>query len=145
MSNSPALAGNERIVKTLCKMCYLQCGIDVFVENGKIVRVEGMKEYPLNQGEICVKAKYAIPWVYSEKRLQYPKKKNGEQWQRISWDEALQIMVDRLKEAKQKHGDKSLIYMTGDAVGMGGPCGVLLGQRFCDIYGTPNRSAVEAF
>ncbi|MFC1905572.1 molybdopterin-dependent oxidoreductase [Chloroflexota bacterium] len=144
VAGSKEMVDNERVVKTLCKMCYLQCGIDVYVRDGKIVKVAGMKEHPLNKGEICIKAEQAIPWVYSENRLRYPIKKQNGEWQRISWDEALHIMADKLKEAKQKHGDTSLIYITGDPTGMSGPCGSLLGHRFCDIYGTPYRSAVDA-
>jgi anaerobic selenocysteine-containing dehydrogenase len=144
VKSSTALPDNDRVVKTLCKMCYLQCGIDVYVKDGKIVKVSGMVEHPLNQGEICIKAEQAIDYVYSEDRLKYPVKKENGQWKQISWDEALDTIVAKLRKAKEKFGDSSLIYIYGDPTGMVGPCGALLGQRFCDVYGTPYRSGVDS-
>ncbi|MBC7219187.1 MAG: hypothetical protein H5T49_03525 [Hadesarchaea archaeon] len=49
-------AVNSRVVKTVCRICSGECGLDVHTESGKIVKVEGMKEHPVNRGEICPKA-----------------------------------------------------------------------------------------
>jgi len=40
----------KRVVKTLCQMCYFYCGLDVTVENGCILKVEGSREHPQNKG-----------------------------------------------------------------------------------------------
>ena len=47
--------GNEKVVKTICNMCYLRCGLDVYVEDGKITKVTPMKEHPYNT--LCPKGK----------------------------------------------------------------------------------------
>ena len=143
--NSPGgLAEYDRMYKTVCKMCYLGCGLDVYVKDGEIVRVEGMAEHPMNKGEICVKEEQAVDFVYSEDRLKYPLRKENGQWKRISWDQALDEIVPRLKESREKFGATSLITFAGDATTLAGACGAMLGERFCDVYGTPNRSTVNS-
>ena len=144
MNSTGGLAEYDRMYKTVCKMCYLGCGLDVYVKNGKIVQVAGMAEHPLNKGEICVKAEQAIDFVYSEDRLKYPLKKENGKWKRVSWDQALDEIVSRLKESQGKFGGTSLITFAGDATTLAGACGAMLGERFCDVYETPNRSTVNS-
>ena len=60
-----------KIVKTICNMCLTRCGIDVYVENGEIVKVRGMQEHPYNR--LCEKG-YAIPeLVHSPDRSHPPR------------------------------------------------------------------------
>ena len=70
------------IVKTVCGMCgdsYAVCGLDVYVENGRAVRIKGMKEHPTNKGTfLCVKALAAIQLLYDLRRLLYPLKRVGQ-------------------------------------------------------------------
>jgi len=66
------LRENIQIVKTFCGMCDHGCGMNVYVENGKIVKVEGIPEHPLNKGELCPKGYASIDYLYSSNRLRYP-------------------------------------------------------------------------
>jgi anaerobic selenocysteine-containing dehydrogenase len=79
-----------KVVETVCNMCELRCGINVYVDNGKIVKVEGMPEHPLNT--LCVKAQAIPELVYSSERLTSPLKKVDGEFKEISWDEALIYM-----------------------------------------------------
>jgi anaerobic selenocysteine-containing dehydrogenase len=117
----------------------------VYIKGGKIVKVDGMVEHPINKGEICITAEQALDYVYSEERLKYPMKKEGGEWKRISWDEALDTIATKLRESKEKYGDTSLAVFAGDPTAMQGASAALLAWRFCDIYGTPNRCSVESF
>jgi anaerobic selenocysteine-containing dehydrogenase len=134
----------DRVFKTACHMCYTSCGLNVYVKEGKMVKVDGMVEHPINKGEICITAEQAVDYVYSKERLKYPMKKEGRTWKRISWDEALDNIVGKLRESKEKYGDTSLVVFAGDPTAMQGASAALLAWRFCDIYGTPNRSSVES-
>ena len=58
-SNSGPASG-ENVVKTACQMCSWSCGINVYVRHGRMVKVEGMSEHPLNRGKICIKARVNI-------------------------------------------------------------------------------------
>jgi anaerobic selenocysteine-containing dehydrogenase len=111
-------AAGERGIPTFCAMCGpgLGCGIYAFVKDGRFVRVEGMRESPLNEGRICAKAHAAPQWVYSPQRLKYPLKRVGQKgegkFERISWDQALDLIAAKLKEQKQKYGPESLAILS---------------------------------
>lgn len=128
-----------KIVKAACGMCIEECGIDVQVEDGKIVKVEGMREHPFSEGFICVKGRSIPDYVYSPARIQHPMRKVNGQWQRIGWDEALDIVATKLKEYRETDGPQAVGVFTGDPVNMALRMGYYLIWRFCDVYRTPNR------
>ena len=111
-------AGADKVVPTLCAMCGpgLGCGIYAHVQKGRFTRVEGMKECPLNQGRLCAKAHAAPQWVYSPQRLKYPMRRVGGKgegkFQRISWNQALELIASRLQEQKTKYGPESLAILS---------------------------------
>jgi anaerobic selenocysteine-containing dehydrogenase len=108
----------ETLVQTFCAMCgpSMGCGLNCYVANGKLVRVEGMKEAPTSSGKLCSRALASIQWLYSPQRLKFPLKRIGEKgdgkFKRISWDEALDIIASRLKEQKEKYGPESLAILS---------------------------------
>ena len=55
----------QKILKTDCIACVWGCGINAYVKDGKLVKVEGMTEHPLNQGELCPKGAALVDYVYS--------------------------------------------------------------------------------
>ncbi len=65
----PESSKDERIIKTDCIACVHGCGINAYVENGKLVKVEGMAEHPLNEGVICPRAEHLPEYVYSPDRM----------------------------------------------------------------------------
>ena len=123
-----------RVAKTICNLCPTRCGLNVYVEDGKIVRVEGMSEHPFRQP--CVKAQAIVDWVYNRERVTEPMKKVNGKWQPISWNEALDFIADRLKSIKEKDGARSLVVHLGFPF-IGAPLSKVM-HRFCDIYGSPN-------
>lgn len=92
------------------------CGIYAHVKNGRFVGIEGMKESPLNGGRNCPKAHAASQWVYSPQRLRAPLKRIGARgegkFERITWDEALDIIAGKLEEQKKKYGPESLAILS---------------------------------
>jgi anaerobic selenocysteine-containing dehydrogenase len=81
------------IIKTYCaRMDHGGCGLRVQVENGKIVKVEGDPDSPLNRGSICAKGIAQVERLNHPDRLLHPLKRTGERgegkWERISWEEA---------------------------------------------------------
>ncbi|MEJ2109386.1 MAG: molybdopterin-dependent oxidoreductase [Acidobacteriota bacterium] len=108
----------EKTVPTICAMCGPGpgCGIYAYVKDGRFTRVDGMKESPVNGGRICAKAHAAPQWVYSPQRLKHPLRRVGPKgagkFERISWDEALDLIADRLKEQKEAFGPESLAILS---------------------------------
>ncbi len=86
----------SRIAKTICNMCSTHCGIDVHVEDGKIVGVTGMEEHPNHT--LCIKAKAIPELVHSSERLTNPLKKVDGKFKEISWDEAFDLIASKLIE-----------------------------------------------
>ena len=101
------------IIKTDCIMCINSCGIDAYVEDGKLVKVEGMKEHKISEGYICPRGEALPEYVYAPDRVLYPMKKVDGEFQRVSWDEALDTIAEKLAEIKEKYGARALAVYNG--------------------------------
>lgn len=141
----PQLNQNVKIIPTFCHGCGAakpKCGILCHVVNGKFVRVEGNPEAFNNWGRgctsLCAKGYTGMQYVYAPDRLKYPLKRIGEKgegkFQRITWDEALDTIADKLKETKQKYGPESFGILSPEYW----PVLSTLGRRFLNVYGSPN-------
>jgi len=134
---SPSVAGSK-VLKSACALCPCCCGIVLHVKDGKLVKVKGMPEHPLSRGRLCPKGASIIDYVYSPDRIQYPMKREGKEWKRISWPEALDTIANKLLKIKETYGARSLAICKGLTGWMGAWGNVQLLHRFADVYGTPN-------
>jgi anaerobic selenocysteine-containing dehydrogenase len=137
-------ASRKEKIKTLCQACLYSCGIEAYVEGGKIIKIKGMPEHPVNKGRLCPKGANIINWVYSPERLKYPLKKENGEWKRISWDEALDTIALKLREIKETHGAKAVASLFGMVFFVQGRISKELMQRFWDVYGTPNIFSTDS-
>lgn len=132
------------IVKTVCQLCsttYGTCGMDVYLEGDKIVKIEGTKgDLLTNDGKLCAKGLAAVQLEYDSNRLLYPMKRLGKRgegkWERITWDEALDVITTKLKAIISTDGPKAIAFVKGQA-------GAWLSnwdyvQRFMNAIGSPN-------
>ena len=86
-----------REVETTCPYCGVGCSLLLGVRDDKIVSVKGNRESTANRGQLCVKGRFSIPgFVHSPERLKTPLIKKGGQFVEASWDEALQLVADKL-------------------------------------------------
>ena len=86
-------------VPTICPYCSCGCGIYLVVKDGRIIGQEPWKEHPINEGANCPKGKNAYQFLYSEDRLKMPLVRKNGRLQETSWDEALNFISSKLKEA----------------------------------------------
>jgi len=134
--------GKAKWVATDCTICYHSCGMNVLVEDGKIKKVEGLKDHPLNKGGLCPKGERAIEMVYHPDRLKYPLKKVKGKWERLTWDDALSEIADQLQRLKKEFGPDILSIFSG-SIGVENFEMMELAQRFKGAFGTPNFISVE--
>ncbi|MBS1188208.1 MAG: fdhF, partial [Burkholderiaceae bacterium] len=94
-------------VCTVCPYCGTGCGMELSVENGRIIEVKGDKAHPVNQGELCLKGYYGYQHVADNRRLTTPLIKRDGHFVPVGWDEALDYVAKRLTEIKAQHGPDS--------------------------------------
>ncbi|MDP6179413.1 MAG: molybdopterin-dependent oxidoreductase, partial [Desulfatiglandales bacterium] len=136
-------ASKPDVYKTVCMLCFQVCGINAHVEAGKLVKVEGMSEHPFSRGVLCPRGRYLPDYVYSPERLKYPMKKMDGNWDRISWDEALDTIAVRLEQIRSEYGARSLSVSVG-SIGAENIEISAFAQRFRGAFGTPNYFSIEA-
>jgi anaerobic selenocysteine-containing dehydrogenase len=105
------------VIKSQCYICNSGCDVKVFVKEGRVVKIQGDPSSPVTKGTLCVKGLSSIDIVYHPDRLKHPMKRGGERgegkWQRISWDEALDTIVQRFGDLRNKYGKTSIALSTG--------------------------------
>jgi len=93
------------------------CGMKLHIKDGKLVKVEGDPEHPISQGRLCVRCLTLPEYVHHPQRIIYPMKRVGkrgeDKWQRISWDEAWDIIVEKIKYFQETYGPESIIVFGG--------------------------------
>ena len=115
----PTKDNGIEIRKTICDICTprMPCGIDAYVKDGVVIKVEGSKENPQNAGTLCVKGSANRQYIYHRDRIRTPLLRKGEkgsgQFDPISWDEALDIVTDHLQGIKEESGPESIIFYVG--------------------------------
>lgn len=102
----------ERVMhKTACHGCTNCCPVRVYTEDGKVVKIEGDPDGPLNKGGVCLKCLSQIQTLYSPRHVLHPMKRVGERgqnkWEAISWDEALDLAGEQIATAVKKFGPYS--------------------------------------
>ena len=103
--------------RTGCVLCPQNCGLEVEVENNRIVKVRGDKGNVRSQGYVCRKGLNIANHQHNADRLKYPLKRVGDRFERISWDQAIDEIASKLKDIVGQYGPKSFAYMGGGGQG----------------------------
>lgn len=140
--------------QAICGICPAGCWVEVRVADGRLVDIRPDTGHPL--GMICRRGQHAPEIVHSEHRLRYPMKRTGpkgtHEFQRISWDEAYEVIVDRLQQIKQASGPEAVSIYTGRGAfelslcDMFQPQGVAVSSASNVLFpfGSPNTMGVGA-
>ncbi len=103
--------------QTSCVLCAQNCGLIVTVEGNRIVKVTGDKANVRSEGYVCRKGLNVAFHQHQAERLQHPLKRVGDRFERVSWDQALAEIADRLQGIISQHGPRSFAYMGGGGQG----------------------------
>jgi anaerobic selenocysteine-containing dehydrogenase len=126
-----------QVLKSVCRSCHGGCGALLHVRDGRLVKIEGHRESPLNHGRLCPIGSSTVELVNHPDRLKYPQRRIGPRgsgrWERISWDEALDEISTRLLDIRARFGPESIALGTGT-----GRHHIRWVSRFGHALGTPN-------
>lgn len=122
------LSDGGKIVKTNCFDCHSKCGVLCYVnKDGELTKVEGNPEDPRSQGRMCPKGRSAVQITYDPHRINYPMRRtkergdhgpnNEDNWERISWEEALDEIERRCKQYQAEDGRRCVVFGQGTGRG----------------------------
>ncbi len=97
--------------KTGCVLCAQNCGLDVEVEDNRIIRVKGDKTNAKSEGYLCRKGMNIACHQHNADRLKYPLKMTKDGFTRISWDQAIEEIASKLRDILGRYGPRSFAYM----------------------------------
>jgi formate dehydrogenase major subunit len=113
-ADEPKPGGGMQIRKNVCTHCSVGCTVIAEVENGTWTRQQPAWDSPINRGTHCAKGAAIREVVQGGRRLKYPLKLQGGEWQRISWDQAINEIGDKMLAVRQQAGADS-VYFIGSA------------------------------
>ena len=100
----------KKYVPTICPYCGTGCGLNFVVKDDKIVGVEPYKRHPVNEGKVCPKGNFGYEFINREDRLTTPLIKENGEFREASWDEALDLVANKLKEVSDEDPNKVGFY-----------------------------------
>ncbi len=115
----------DKVVYSACGICMVGCGMKVYVKDDRAIFVEGNPADPFSRGHLCPKGKASLGFLYNPDRLLYPLKRTNTaakdvgvdpQWQRITWEEAYQLIVSKIQAATNNfaNGERLAVFTHGE-------------------------------
>ncbi len=98
----------EKRVKTTCPYCGVGCQLEVYVQDGRIVRADGVEGVSPNYGRLCVKGRFGYDYVASPDRLTTPLVKREGKFEEASWEEALGLIAEKFNGIRERYGPDAL-------------------------------------
>lgn len=108
-----------KVCHTVCAICSPanNCGVNAYVKDGKMVKLEGMDEHPQSKGRLCVKGLSGRQFAYREDRILTPLRRTGERgegkFEPISWEEAYREIAAKLTGIKAEYGADAVAFFGG--------------------------------
>jgi anaerobic selenocysteine-containing dehydrogenase len=135
----------EHRIPGYCALCVSRCGSIAVVEDGRFVALEPDPSHPTGQA-ICAKGRAAPELVYHPDRLLYPLKRTRPKgdpdpgWERIGWDEALDLAAARLRRLADTDGPESVVFTSSSPSTSASSDSLVWIERLMRAFGSPNFS-----
>ena len=134
---SPQTGKERQAIPTACWSCVTRDSMIGYVENGRLVKLEGHPNSIRGMGKICSKGQAGVNQLYDPDRILYPMRRVGKRgegkWKRISWDEALDELAERLKKLRDEGHPEKFMFHYGR---MKASYSKLVNSVFLATYGT---------
>ncbi len=128
--------------RSYCGLCHPRCGILLHMKNGQVIQVTGDPDHPVNRGLICGRGLLMPDHIHHPERLNYPLKRAGKRgegkWTRISWEQALDEVAEKLSRLREEYGPETLGFTHGTSRTHHWDC-----RRFYNLFGSPNICGVN--
>jgi anaerobic selenocysteine-containing dehydrogenase len=123
--------------RTTCKIgaCEPFCGLEVDVENGRMVTVRPDPAHPITTGYACIKGMHVAEYQNDPDRLLRPERKTGTGWEQLDWDTATREIGQRLRAIADAHGPRAIATYWGNAADS---MSITLANTLCHSFGSPN-------
>ncbi len=94
--------GKVNFEKSVCSLCPGSCGISVRKIDNRPVKIEGQDGYPASDGGVCLHGIAGLQYLYDPSRVKTPLKKNGDKFEKISWNDAIELISGKLDDLRKK-------------------------------------------
>jgi thiosulfate reductase/polysulfide reductase chain A len=125
-----------------CDMCFNKCGLIARVEDGVITKLDPNPKFLKSRGMLCARGNAGLAQVYDPDRLKHPLLRKGARgegkWQRIPWDEALDMAAAKMAEVREKYTPCGHLFTAGSDLQS-----QFVG-RFAEVYGSFNVTSHES-
>lgn len=132
----------EKEVYSLCFMCSIRCPIRVLVKDGQVTWIEGNPHIAGMEGSLCPRGAAGISLLNDSQRVQSPLIREGKRgegkWRKAGWDEALDLVADRLREIRDRYGAQSVLF------GERAQLSTHVSKTFVKAIGSPNYFSHDA-
>ena len=115
----PLVVPNEQIVPgvaawfaTVCRECPAGCGVIARNREGRVVKLEGNPDHPVNQGALCARGQAALQGLYHPDRFAGPRLRDGATLKPVPWDVAQKVVVDKLTELRSAAKGQAIAVVT---------------------------------
>src|SRR5436190_3700601 len=126
---------------TVCRECPAGCGVLAKNRDGRVVKVEGNPDHPVNQGALCGRGQASVQALYHPDRFDGPQRRDGDALKTVGWDEAIKTVSDRIGGARGAGKGTAVAVVTQLE---SGSLAALL-DRWTQALGTRPRVAYEPF
>lgn len=130
--------GEVHYERSTCTLCPGGCGISVRLIEDRPVKIEGIEGHPINDGGLCILGLSGLQLLYGSSRVKGPMKRVGKRgegnWEKISWDEAISMVAEKLEPLRSKEQTNAVSFISGSEQGTV----PALFKRFLDVYGSVN-------
>ncbi len=121
-------------IRTTCNRdCPDSCGIIARVEDGRIVEHRGDPEHGVTRGFLCYRGNHYLKRFYAEDRILHPMRRTASGWERVTWDDALDSIAEKLRDYRDRYGPQSVLAVTYS--GIKGLVARYFGRRFWAEFG----------
>ena len=126
--------------RSFCRICESLCGVEVSLEEGRVVQIRPDEEHVATGGFACIKGLNQHKMFGSPDRLRHPMKRTGERWERVSWEQACAEIGAKVAALRDIRGPDSIAMYVGTAAGFG-VLHPIFAQGFMDAVGSKSMYA----
>jgi molybdopterin-containing oxidoreductase family iron-sulfur binding subunit len=139
--NPEMVPGVASYYATVCRECPVGCGVLARNRDGRVVKLEGNPEHPVNRGALCMRGQASLQGLYNPDRFAGPLRRDGGALRPLAWDEAIKAVTDRIGQLRQGGKGAGIALVTQLDVGS---TGALL-DRWIQALGARPRVMFEPF